>query len=148
MTDVTAEKIKALSMMDFSCADEFRSPIARISVDERLLNLFIQFANSKSRDEILITQAIRAGIRQSQLESLKGTSRREYDDKRKRMGLPEHSKGRIEQLSMEDELILLREWEKLSDIPDELERYVVLNQRTGISIDRAWITVKQVEADA
>ena len=58
------------------------------------------------------------------------------------MGLPEHSKGRIENLSEEDEIKVLRTWKSLESITDPLERWLKLHEITGIQLDRAWLVVR------
>lgn len=144
LTESLATKLKQLTLQEITCTREFKASLASITIDHRNIELFIDFASRKTDEDHLITKAIMGGIRQSQLEVLKGTTRREYDERRKRLGLQVHTKGRIEQLNEEDELLVFREWEKLSSIQDPLVRYVELYEKTNISIDRAWVSLKQL----
>ena len=143
LTEALAMKLKQLTLQEITCTGEFRAPIARVSIDRRNIELFINYAAGKTAEDALVSKAIKGGIRQSQLETLKGTSRREYDERRKRLGLQEHTKGRIEQLNEEDEFLVIREWEKLKDILDPLSKLVELHERTQIRIDSAWVALNQ-----
>lgn len=136
-----ADSIRNLSLAELSCLSDFRVQIAQITFDLRSLALFLKFAAGKSYEDYLISKAIRLGIRQHQLEQLKGTTRREFDERRRRIGIAEHSRGRIVHLNEKDEQILFRAWDKHKSITDTLDRYVTVSEETGIPIDRAWATL-------
>lgn len=137
------QQLKNLNVDSLSSINDFRGSLLQLKFDARQLRVFIKMAQEKSREDDQINKAIRAGIRQPTLEELKGTSRREFTARRVRMGLPDQSKGRIENLSEEDELLVLRTWSKLSSIDDPLGRLLALFDETKISLDRAWITIRQ-----
>jgi hypothetical protein len=138
-----ALKLKNMTMSDIAYAREFRGQIMSIRIDPSIAELYLDFASNKAREDDLITAAIMGGIRQSHLEQIKGVSRRDYEARRKRLGLSEHPRGRVYTLSEDDELRVLKTWQELEPIEDLLARYVELYNRTQIRIDSAWITVNQ-----
>jgi hypothetical protein len=143
LDDALAQQLKALNIDHLNCTNNFRGSLLQLKFDPRQLNLFMSMALEKTREDDQINKAIRAGLRQPMLEEIKGVTRREFASRRQRMSLPEHNKGRIENLSEEDELLVLRMWQNLKEVVDPLTRLLSLHQATGISLDRAWITIKQ-----
>lgn len=139
----TFAKLRSINISALSCTREFRGQLLHVKFDARQLGLFLNMASSKSEEDELINRSIKAGLRQPMLEELKGISRRDYANRRMRMGLPDHSKGRIENLNEEDELIVLQVWRDLKDIEDPLERYLALFDHTQVSLDRAWLVIKE-----
>jgi hypothetical protein len=140
-----AHQLKDLSIDHLNCTNSFRGSLLELKFDPRQLKLFINMAFEKTREDDQVNRAIRAGLRQPMLEEIKGITRREFATRRQRMGLPEHSKGRIENLGEDDELLVLRTWSKLKEINDPLTKYLTLFDETNISLDRAWVTLKQLE---
>ncbi|WP_191968664.1 STY4526/YPO1902 family pathogenicity island replication protein [Cellvibrio sp. KY-GH-1] len=140
-----ASQLKALSADRIACLPNFKGSLFQLRIDPHTLRLYLGFADSKVTEDDLVNRAIRAGLRQPMLEELKGISRRDFAARRSRMSLPEHSRGRIEVLSEEEELTVLRAWEKLRDIEDPLERLIALHQETDIALDQAYITIKQLQ---
>jgi hypothetical protein len=143
LDDDVASRLKNLTIEHLNSASNFRGSLFQVLFNGRQLNLFLNMAHGKTREDHQINKAIRAGLRQPMLEELKGTPRREYASRRVLMGLQEHSKGRIESLSEEDELLVLTTWQQLNTIEDPLARLLSLHQATGISLDRAWVAIKQ-----
>lgn len=141
---ITAEKLKSVSIDRLSCLTNFRGTLLDVHVNVHNLAMFLGFANGKIVEDDLITQAIRAGMRQPMLEELKGIGRREFTARRSRMGLPDHTRGRIEMLNEEQELLVLKTWNQLAGITDPLERYLALHSATGIELDQAYTTIKQL----
>lgn len=137
-----ARKLRDLNASNFTIVQDFRGTLLQVKFDTRQLQLFVDLASTKTNEDDQVNQAIRAGLRQPMLEELKGTTRREYTTRRTLMGLPEHSKGRIENLSEEDEIKVLRTWKSLESIADPLERWLKLHEITGIQLDRAWLVVR------
>lgn len=137
-------QLKELSIDHLNCTNSFRGSLLQLKFDPRQLKLFINMAIEKTREDDQINRAIRAGLRQPMLEEIKGVSRREFATRRQRMGLPEHTKGRIENLGEDDELLVLRAWARLNTIADPLTKYLALFDETNISLDRAWATLKEL----
>jgi hypothetical protein len=137
-----ARQLRELNASNFTVVQDFRGTLVQVKFDTRQLQLFVELASSKTNEDDQVNQAIRAGLRQPMLEELKGTTRREYTSRRTLMGLPEHSKGRIENLSEEDEIRVLRTWKSLESVSDPLERWLKLHELTGIQLDRAWLVVR------
>lgn len=137
-----ARQLRELNASKFTIVQDFRGTLVQVKFDTRQLQLFVELASSKTNEDDQVNQAIRAGLRQPMLEELKGITRREYTSRRTLMGLPEHSKGRIENLSEEDEIKVLRTWKSLESIADPLERWLTLHEVTGIQLDRAWLVVR------
>lgn len=138
-----AQQLKDLNIDHLSSINDFRGSLLQLKFDPRQLRVCIKMALEKTREDDQVNKAIRAGIRQPTLEELKGTTRREFTARRERMGLQEHCKGRIENLNEEDELLVLRSWAKLKHINDPLTRLLALHDETQISLDRAWVAIKQ-----
>jgi hypothetical protein len=145
MSASVAHKLKNLTLVEIACAHEFRAPILRIEFDLKATEWFLNFAANKSQEDELINRAIAAGMRHGQLYELKGVARRDFDQRRQRLGLTELSKGPVQSLNEDDELTVLREWKRLQSIADLLTRYVELHERTGVGLDRAWICIKSSE---
>ena len=141
--DDVASRLKNLTIEHLNSASKFRGSLFQVLFNSRQLDLFLNMAHGKTLEDHQINKAIQAGLRQPMLEELKGTPRREYTSRRIIMGLQEHNKGRIESLSEEDELLVLNTWQKLKNIEDPLTRLLSLHQATGVSLDRAWVTIKQ-----
>ena len=139
-----AAQLKSLSVDRLSNVSKFKGAFCQIRFDVNALRLCLGFVEGKSREDDMINRAIRAGLRQPMLESLKGISRREYNQRRERLGLPLHSKGRIEVLNEEDELKVLRAWDQLDELHAPLERFLALHETTGISLDRAWVCLQEL----
>ncbi len=139
-----SSELKGLSADRVACLPNFKGSLFQINIDQTALQMFLNFAKTKVSEDDLINQAILAGLRQPMLEQIKGISRREFAARRQRLGLPEHSRGRIEVLSEKEEIAVLRAWEKLKHVDDVLERLLALHEETGVSLDQAWITIKQV----
>lgn len=139
-----ASELKGLSADRIACLPNFKGSLFQIHIDTNTLRLFLGFAKNKVSEDELINRAIYAGLRQPMLEEIKGVSRRDFAARRARMNLPEHNRGRIEVLSEKEEITVLRTWENLKSIEDLLERLLALHQETGISLDQAWITIKQL----
>jgi hypothetical protein len=137
------QQLKNLNVDHLNSINDFRGSLLQLKFDPRQLRVCLNMTIEKNREDDQINRAIKAGIRQPTLEEIKGTTRREFTARRERMGLPEHSKGRIENLSEEDELLVLRSWAKLKQINDPLTRLLALYDETQISLDRAWIAIKQ-----
>lgn len=137
------EKLKYINISTLTCTRDFRGQLVKVKFDPRQLDLFLSMALSKTEEDEQISKAIRAGLRQPMLEELKGVSRREYTNRRLRMGLPDHSKGRIENLDEEDELVVLQAWKRLENIDSLFDRYLALFDETQISLDRAWLVIKE-----
>lgn len=143
LDDSLAQKLKELNIDHLNCTNSFRGSLLQLKFDPRQLSIFMGMALEKTREDDQINKAIRAGLRQPMLEEIKGITRREFASRRQRMGLAVHSKGRIENLNEEDELLVLNTWQKLTAIADPLTRLLSLHQATNISLDRAWVTIKQ-----
>jgi len=141
--EMLAGQLRDLTIEHLNSAKSFRGSLFQLKFETRQLNLFLNMALGKTRETHQINDAIKAGLRQPMLEEIKGVSRREYASRRSLMGLPENHRGRIETLSEEDELLVLSTWQKLNDIEDPLTRWLSLHEITGISLDRAWITIQQ-----
>ncbi len=139
-----ASKLKKLSVDQLSAINGFKGSLTQVCIDKDALKLCLGFVENKTREDDLINRAILAGLRHPMLEKLKGISRREYNARRERLNLPEHQKGRIEVLNEEDELNVLRTWDELEEFNDPLERYLALHEKTGISLDRAWICIREL----
>lgn len=140
----TAEQLRRVSADRIACLNDFRGSLLDVRLNTQNLRMFLGFANDKVSEDDQINAAIRAGMRQPMLEEIKGIGRREFASRREKMGLPEHTRGRIEVLNEEDELLVLRTWEKLKSVDDLLERYLKLHELTGISLDQAYTTIKQL----
>ena len=140
----TAEQLRRVSVDRLACLNDFRGSLLDVRLNTQNLRMFLGFANDKVSEDDQINAAIRAGIRQPMLEEIKGIGRREFASRREHMGLPEHARGRIEVLSEADELLVLRTWEKLKSMSDLLERYLRIHELTGISLDQAYTTIKQL----
>ncbi len=141
-----AQQLKALNIEHLNCTHAFRGSLFQVRFDVRQLKNYLKMASEKTREDDQINKAIRAGLRQPMLEMMKGITRRDFAARRQRMGLPEHSKGRIEGLCEEDELSVLTSWAKLKkDIADPLERLLTLYDQTGITLDRAWVVINQLD---
>jgi hypothetical protein len=140
----TANQLRHVSVDRLACLNNFRGALLDVRLNTQNLRMFLGFANDKVCEDDQVNNAIRAGIRQPMLEELKGIGRREFSARRERMGLPEHTRGRIEVLNEADELLILRTWNKLDEFDDLLERYLELHRLTGISLDQAYTTVKQL----
>jgi hypothetical protein len=143
LDDELAQQLKHLNIDHLSAIIDFRGSLLQLKFDPRQLRVCINMALEKTREDDQINKAIRAGMRQPILEELKGTTRREFTARRERMGLPEHCKGRIENLSEADELLVLRSWATLKQFNDPLTRLLALYDETHISLDRAWIAIQQ-----
>lgn len=137
-----ARQLKELQMDHLSCLVDFRGSLLHCQIDKRQLKMFVNMASEKTREDDQINKAIRAGIRQPVLEELKGVTRRDFTGRRERMEIPEHSKGRIENLNEDDEISVLRAWTKHQLIEDPLTRLLAVYDDTQISLDRAWIAIK------
>lgn len=145
LDDKLCGELKTLNIGNLSCATDFRGNLLHVRFDVGQLKHFLRMANTKYMEDELINRAIRGGLRQPMLEELKGISRRDYANRRTRMGLPEHAKGRILSLEEEDELTVLKVWQQIKkEVDDELQRYVLLHERTGIALDRAWVVIKEM----
>lgn len=138
-----ARQLKDLNVDHLTCINDFRGSLLSFQFDDRQLRIFVTMALEKTREDDQINKAIRAGIRQPLLEELKGITRREFSARRERMHLPDHNKGRIENLTEDDEIRVLRSWSALNNISDPLERLLILHEETQISLDRAWVAIKQ-----
>lgn len=137
------QQLKGLAVDHLANMPHFRGSLCQVKIDHKALRMCLGFVKNKTDEEDLVSRAIRGGMRQPMLEKLKGVGRREYNTRRERMGLPEHTKGRIESLSEENEILVLRTWETLKHIPDLLERLVVLHEETGIPLDQAFAAIRQ-----
>lgn len=142
--ELTAEQLRSVSVDKLSCLGNFRGMFLDVRLNPNMLRMFLGFASDKVGEDDLIARAIRAGMRQPMLEELKGIGRREFTARRERMGLPDHARGRIENLSEDQELTVLRTWSTLSHLSDPLERYLELHRLTGIRLDQAFTTIKQL----
>lgn len=142
--EFTAAQLKGVNVDRLSCLGNFRGMFLDVRLNPNVLRMFLGFANDKVCEDDQIARAIRAGMRQPMLEELKGLGRREFSARRERMGLPDHNRGRIESLGEERELLVLRTWATLSHITDPLERYLALFEITGINLDQAYTTIKQL----
>ena len=142
---ITADQLRRVSVDRLACLNDFRGLLLDVRLNTQNLQMFLGFANGKVSEDDQINAAIQAGLRQPMLEELKGIGRREFANRREHLGLPEHARGRIEVLNEEDELTVLRTWKKLEAISDQLDRYLQLYQHTGISLDQAYTTIKQLE---
>lgn len=140
----SSDELKQLTADRINCVHSFKGSLAKISVDTNQLAIFLNFSKTKTDEEDLIDKAILAGLRQCMLEELKGVTRREFASRREQLGLPEHKPGRIEVLGESDELLVLKIWGSLSSIRDPLTRLLTLHDKTGISLDRAYTTIKQL----
>lgn len=140
--EALAKQLRDLNASNFTCVQDFRGTLVQVKFDTRQLKLFVDLASTKTSEDDQINDGIRAGLRQPMLEELKGITRREYTSRRMRMGLPEHSKGRIENLSEDDEIKVLRTWKTLESIDDPLKRWLKLHEITGIQLDRAWLVIR------
>lgn len=140
----TADQLRRVSVDRLACLNTFRGALLDVRLNTQNLRMFLGFANDKVSEDDQVNSAIRAGIRQPMLEELKGTSRREFTSRRVLMGLPEHTRGRIEVLKEADELLLLRTWNELNKLDDLLERFLELHRITGIGLDQAYTTIKQL----
>jgi Protein of unknown function (DUF2857) len=138
----TAEKIKQLTADHLICLNSFKGSLLKTRIDPKQFQLFLDFAKNKTDDEDLVDKAIQAGLRQPALEELKGISRREYSIRRERLNLPEARAGRPEVLSEEDELMVLRAWNKLESVGDPLERLLTVFEQTRIPLDKAYLSIK------
>ncbi len=136
-------KIAKLSLHQVLVAADFRGALAEVKIVPRQMEYFINMATSKSEEDAMIDEAIASGMRQPVLQELKGTTRREYTARRTKLKLPENPRGRIENLSEDDELIVLRSWRKHADISDPLARYLAVHHETGIGLDRAYLAINQ-----
>lgn len=139
-----ATQLKSLSADRLACLPKFKGCLFQLKVDANSLKHYLGFADSKVSEDDIINRAIKAGIRQPMLEELKGISRRDYAERRTRMGLPEQHRGRIEVLNEEDEINVLRAWQKLEHIDDLLLRLLALHDETRISLDQAYTSIKQL----
>lgn len=139
-----ATRLKEVSADKLSCLSNFKGSLFQMKVDTKALRHFLDLANERVSEDELVNRAIKAGLRQPMLEELKGTSRREFASRRSRMQLPDHTRGRIEALNEEDELSVLRTWRQLDFMEDYLERLVALHEKTGISLDQAYSTIKEL----
>jgi hypothetical protein len=144
LDEEVASRLKQVSADRLSCLSNFKGSLFQMKVDTTALRHFLDLANERVSEDELINRAIMAGLRQPTLEELKGTTRREYASRRSRMNLPDHTRGRIEALSDEDELSVLRSWKQLDVLEDYLERLVALHEKTGISLDQAYSTIKEL----
>lgn len=140
----TADQLRQVSVDRLACLNDFRGSLLDVRLNTQNLRMFLGFANGKVSEDDQINAAIRAGLRQPMLEEIKGIGRREFAHRREQMGLPEYTRGRIEVLNEEDELSVLKAWKQLETIHDLLDRYLQLHQLTGISLDQAYITIKQL----
>jgi hypothetical protein len=141
---ITADQLRSVSVDRLACLNHFRGSLLDVRLNTQNLRMFLGFANDKVSEDDQINAAIRAGMRQPMLEELKGITRREFAGRREHMGLPEHTRGRIEVLSEEDELLVLRTWKTLESIADPLDRYLETYRLTNISLDQAYTTIKQL----
>jgi len=141
---IATEELKQLTADRINCVHAFKGSLAKVSVDTNQLGIFLNFSKTKTDEEDLIDKAILAGLRQCMLEELKGITRREFTVRREQLGIPEHKPGRIEVLSEADEIKVLRVWNGLDSIRDPLVRLLSLYEKTGISLDRAYTTIKQL----
>lgn len=139
-----AMQLKALSADRLACLPRFKGCLFQMRLDESSLKHYLTFADIKVGEDELINRAIKAGIRQPMLEELKGISRRDYAERRARMGLPEQNRGRIENLNEEDEVRVYVVWEKLKHVDDPLLRLLMLHEETAISLDQAYTSIKQL----
>jgi hypothetical protein len=142
--EATAEQLRKVSVDRLACLNTFRGTLLDVRLNTQTLRMFLGFAQDKVSEDDQINAAIRAGMRQPMLEELKGISRREFASRRQHMGLPEHTRGRIEVLSEEDELSVLRAWKQLESVEDVLDRYLELHRQTGIGLDQAYTTIKSL----
>jgi hypothetical protein len=136
-------KLKALTAQEILVTYEFRGQLAEIRIIPRMLENFLSMANSKTHEDALIDEAILAGMRQPILQELKGITRREFAARRDRMSLPDNRRGRIENLSEEDELRAIKSWQQQDAIGDPLERYVSVYRDTQIPLDQAYLSINQ-----
>jgi hypothetical protein len=138
----TADKIKQLTVDHLDCINAFKGSLLKMLIDPRQVSLFLDFAKNKTNEADLIDRAIMAGLRQPALEELKAISRREYALRRDKLGMEEARAGRPETLSEADEIAVVKEWLQLHSVHDPLERLLVVYERTGIPLDRAYLSIK------
>lgn len=129
--------ISNLNLSQLLLTDAFRGCLAEVRFNERQLRNYLGMARSKEQEESLINEAITAGIRQPQLQELKGVSRREFDLRRVRLSVPEKPRGPIEHLSEEEDLKVARAWMQTRDVVDPLERYLAVHRMTEVPLDQA-----------
>jgi hypothetical protein len=129
--------ISDLNLSQLLLTDAFRGCLAEVRFNERQLRNYLGMARSKELEESLLNEAITAGIRQPQLQELKGVSRREFDVRRIRLGVPEKPRGPIEHLNEEDDLKVARAWLQTKEKTDPLERYLAVHKLTEIPLDQA-----------
>jgi len=129
--------ISELNLSQLCLTDAFRGCLAEVRFNERQLRNYLGMAASKEAEEALLNDAITAGIRQPQLQELKGVSRREFDIRRVRLGVPEKPRGPIEHLSEEDDVKVARAWQATKNLPDPLERYLSVHKITDVPLDQA-----------
>lgn len=141
LADDAIKKLKSLTAQEILVVSDFRGQLAEIRIIPRMLENFLSLANSKTHDDQLIDEAILAGMRQPVLQTLKGVTRREFTTRRTRLNLPENPRGRIENLGEDDEMRVLRAWQKHANINDPLERYVQLYRDTQIPLDQAYLSI-------
>jgi hypothetical protein len=129
--------ISNLNLSQLLMTDAFRGCLAEVRFNERQLRNYLGMTRSKEQEESLLNDSITAGIRQPQLQELKGVSRREFDVRRVRLGVPEKPRGPIEHLSEEEDLKVARAWMQTKELTDPLERYLAVHRMTEVPLDQA-----------
>jgi Protein of unknown function (DUF2857) len=141
LADEAIKKLKALTAKEILVASDFRGQLAEIRINPRMMENFLSMASSKTHEDELIDEAIAAGMRQPVLQDLKGVTRREFTTRRTRLHLPENPRGRIENLDEDDEMRVLRSWQKHAHVRDVLERYVHVFRDTQVPLDQAYLSI-------
>ena len=134
----TVAKIKSITTDKIAYLPVFKGSLGHLKIDPNGLRLFLGLADIKVTEDELINAAIRGGMRLYMLETLKGISRRDYEARMKRMNMPEFPRGRLGALTEEQELLVVRTWQKLEHIRDPLLRYVTLHEQTGVCLAQSF----------
>ncbi len=139
----TITQLQQLDLHSVVLSAKLPISVLEVRFNHNALNLMLQHGVKRSAWERLLNESIALGIRQPMLQQLCGMNRREFDQRRRSMGLPPPATGRISKLSEADEFAVVTCYHPLKNSPvdNPLTHLVNVSRETGISLDQVYTTL-------
>jgi hypothetical protein len=145
VNETLKSSLRDITVSQLQQAVSFRGLLAEVRYNDTALRNFVAMSSNKQAEDDLVKESIIAGIRQPQLQQLKGIGRRDYDKLRAKLGVPERPRGPIERLDDEQEALVYRAWRSSTSVRDKLERLIDVHRKTGVPLDQIHLAISDVD---
>lgn len=125
----------------------FGSQFVDISINPHALRMFNEHVLQEADHERVIDRAMRAGARFSMMNALTGMTRHDYERRRELLEIQSPGRGRMENLTEDDEQLVWRAWRACADEPNLLMRCCLVADETASRVDQVWLAVRQYVED-